>query len=271
MTRAWRLIFAAAVGLFLGASLPRNAAAQSASSASFKVTTQAVEVGGSPTSPTANALTSASFKAVTNVGRAADNRKTTASFTVREGYIPTLQFAPAAPPAAPVVTTSPKKTNDNTPIVEGTSDPGVTIKVFEGANPLGTGTAASGGTWSVHTTVVLPDGPHTLYAKASNGAGDSPASNTVVITIDTVPPAAPAGLRVQGFDGGADLFWQPNTEADLRGYNIYRKDPGGTTFAKINGSLPVVGTQYRDTGLTNGLQYCYKITAVDDALNERHP
>lgn len=260
--------------LSLGFSIvlvPRPLPAQSASSAGFKVTTQAVEVGGSPTTPTANALTSASFKAIANVGRAADQPKATASFKVREGYIPTLQFVPAgAPPPAPFITTPPKKTNDNTPVVEGTSDPSVTIKVFEGANLLGTGTAASGGTWSVHTTVVLSDGPHTLYAKAANGSGDSPASNTVAITIDTIPPAAPVGLRVQAFDGGVDLFWQPSTEPDLRGYNIHRKDPDAPAFVKVN-SLPVLGTQFRDTGLTNGLQYCYKIAAVDDALNEKHP
>lgn len=68
----------------------RDADAQSMSSATRKITTQAVEIGGSPTTSTSNALTSVTRKTAINVGRTADNQKTTTSFTIREGYIPTL-------------------------------------------------------------------------------------------------------------------------------------------------------------------------------------
>jgi hypothetical protein len=245
---------------------------QSAASSSFKITTQSAEIGASATSPVCHGVGSANFIAVVTVGRLAGGAKTTASFQAREGYIPTLQTGPGGlPPGPPVITTPDKKTNDTTPILAGTAEPGATVRVFEGASVLGTGTALPDGSWLIHTSVALPDGPHEITARASNANGESPACNSVVITVDTVPPAAPTGLRVQGFDSGADLFWQPNTEPDLRGYNIYRKDVGMLDYptTPLN-AMPVVGTQYRDGNLTNGDRYCYKITAVDDAANEKH-
>ena len=53
--------------------------------------------GGSPTSGTTNALSSGSFKTVAAVGLIADGRKTTASFSVREGYIPILMSGRVPP------------------------------------------------------------------------------------------------------------------------------------------------------------------------------
>ena len=53
--------------------------------------------GGSPSSGVTNALSSASFKTVAAVGLIADDRKATASFSVREGYIPILMTGRVPP------------------------------------------------------------------------------------------------------------------------------------------------------------------------------
>jgi len=85
-----------------------------------------------------------------------------------------------------------------------------------------------------------------------------------------LPPAAPTGLATTAGDQQVDLSWNANSESDLDGYNVYRStssfsDPANAT--KVNGSL-VTGTNFTDTGLSNGTTYHYRITAVDDGGNE---
>jgi hypothetical protein len=174
------------------------------------------------------------------------------------------------PPAAPVLSTPAGKTNDNTPRLAGSAAPRATVRAWAGTLLLGSGTAAADGSWTLHPSVALPDGPHALHATAANAAGESGPSDPVSIEIDTVPPAAPAGLSVRAYSGMAGLSWDANAEADLRGYHVYRRGPSDADFVRIT---PKVVTEpcYRDTGLTDGQAYRYKVTAVDDARNERHP
>jgi fibronectin type 3 domain-containing protein len=62
------------------------------------------------------------------------------------------------------------------------------------------------------------------------------------------------------------LTWAPNTEADLAGYNVYRR-PAGQPPVKINTEL-VKAPAYRDREVTAGHQYFYAVTAVDLRGNE---
>jgi fibronectin type 3 domain-containing protein len=78
---------------------------------------------------------------------------------------------------------------------------------------------------------------------------------------DTTPPAIPTGLKGQGLISAAALSWDPNTESDLQGYNVYQ----GST--KVNGS-PITPTNYNASSLTNGTAYDFTITAVDLLGNE---
>jgi hypothetical protein len=174
-------------------------------------------------------------------------------------------------PNPPVITTPNKKTNDNTPRIEGTSAAGVTIKMYKGETLLGTGTADDNGNWSVHATVVLPDGPHAIFATASNANGESKASNVVTVVVDTVPPPPPANLRYKVYDGVADLSWDASAAPDLLGYKIYRKGPGDADFIPLTPNSVVIGARYRDWGVERYKTYRYRVTAVDDALNEKHP
>lgn len=76
-------------------------------------------------------------------------------------------------------------TNDATPTLVGTADPGATVTVYDGANPVGSGTA-TGGNWSI-TTSSLADGARSLTAQVG-----SIASPALVVTVDTAAPAAPS-------------------------------------------------------------------------------
>jgi hypothetical protein len=109
----------------------------------------------------------------------------------------------------------------------------------------------------------------------------SPISPPVIITMrNTFPPRAPTGL--EAVPGGAtaadrsiDLSWDPNTDAGLIGYNVYRQDidskgVAAGTAARLN-PTPVVGPAYRDQTAMAGRRYAYRVTAVDSAGNESPP
>jgi fibronectin type 3 domain-containing protein len=92
----------------------------------------------------------------------------------------------------------------------------------------------------------------------------------VTIQVDTLPPDVPANLQSSARDRAVLLTWSPSSASDLLGYNIYRKGPQDSQFQKINGQV-VTGTHYVDSDLTNGSLYQYKVSAVDDTMNEAHP
>ncbi|WP_051337996.1 Ig-like domain-containing protein, partial [Pantoea sp. AS-PWVM4] len=87
-------------------------------------------------------------------------------------------------------------TNDSSPQLSGTAEPGSTVTISDGNTVLGTATVGSDGSWSF-TTPVLSDGNHSLTTTVSDAAGNtSPASDPISFTVDTVPPAAASGLTV---------------------------------------------------------------------------
>jgi hypothetical protein len=79
-------------------------------------------------------------------------------------------------------------TNDTTPTLTGTAEPGSTVSVYDGAGLLGTTVADGAGNWSF-TTPVLGEGGHTITVTATDAANNtSLASAPLAITIDTTAP-----------------------------------------------------------------------------------
>lgn len=77
---------------------------------------------------------------------------------------------------------------------------------------------------------------------------------------DGIPPAVPAGIIVYyEADGEVGIEWRRNTEADLKGYNIYRK-VGDSDYTKIDSTTR---NYYFDDSLEYNLTYYYKISATD--------
>ncbi|MCI0692378.1 FG-GAP-like repeat-containing protein [candidate division KSB1 bacterium] len=89
---------------------------------------------------------------------------------------------------------------------------------------------------------------------------------SAVLTTDT-PPAAPQGLTAIAGDRQITLKWRQNTEADFLRYRIYR----GTSpnpITKVDSTNGIADTTKTFAGLTNGTRYYFRITAVDQNLNE---
>jgi hypothetical protein len=99
--------------------------------------------------------------------------------------------------------------------------------------------------------------------------GDS-SPEVKVFADDVFPPSVPAGLQAvySGVGGQSfiDLIWAPVTDADLAGYNVYRRAQGMAPV-KLNAEL-VKAPAYRDANLTAGKTYWYSVSAVDLRGNE---
>ena len=91
-----------------------------------------------------------------------------------------------------------------------------------------------------------------------------------VIAHDVFPPATPTGLQAVFSGPGQkpfiDLVWAANSETDLAGYNIYRRENGGEPV-RINTEL-VKTPAFRDSNVISGHQYFYSLSAVDARGNE---
>jgi hypothetical protein len=105
-----------------------------------------------------------------------------------------------------------------------------------------------------------------------------PLSDPVEIdTKNTFPPSAPTGLAAVGTAGESgppngtrpaiDLSWQPNTEPDLAGYIVYRRE-GDVPWQRISPAQPVVGPGFHDGNVTAGHTYQYAVSAIDQEGHE---
>jgi hypothetical protein len=96
-------------------------------------------------------------------------------------------------------------------------------------------------------------------------------SDTIAIDArDIFPPAIPSGLQaVADPEGRAiDLSWQPNTEADLAGYTVYRRDTASTAAPARISPAAQPGDSFRDTDAEPDHTYAYSVSATDRDGNE---
>jgi len=97
-------------------------------------------------------------------------------------------------------------------------------------------------------------------------------SSTVeIVARDSFPPATPTEVQAVtssavGGQSFIDLTWTPNNEADLAGYNVYRRE-GDAQPQKINAE-PVKTPAFRDSSVSPGQTYLYSVSAVDLRGNE---
>lgn len=98
-------------------------------------------------------------------------------------------------------------------------------------------------------------------------------SPSEIITInarDVFPPATPRDLQaVADPEARAiDLSWAPNTERDLAGYIIYRRDTASAAPAARISPPDEVAPSFRDANALPGHRYAYSVSAIDHDGNE---
>jgi hypothetical protein len=99
------------------------------------------------------------------------------------------------------------------------------------------------------------------------GEDSAPAA---IVAHDTFPPAVPTALQAvfsgAGQEPFVDLTWNANTDADLTGYNVYRRDGTGQPV-RVNTDL-VRAPAFRDASVGSGQTYFYSVSAIDGRGNE---
>ncbi len=124
-----------------------------------------------------------------------------------------------------------------------------------------------GSTYLYRITVVTKVASQQLGSAQVEGV-DSP--SVEVKPVDVYPPAVPTGLQAVYSGAGQrpfiDLTWNANSDPDLAGYNVYRREDG-TQPVKLNSEL-LKSPAYRDATVAPGKRYFYSVTAVDSRGNE---
>jgi fibronectin type 3 domain-containing protein len=97
----------------------------------------------------------------------------------------------------------------------------------------------------------------------------SPLSEPVsTFAANVFPPSVPrelAAVATAGENGNPpaiDLSWLPDTDADLAGYIVYRRESSGTDWQRVSHAQPVVGPGFRDANVQPGHIYIYAVSAI---------
>jgi hypothetical protein len=116
------------------------------------------------------------------------------------------------------------------------------------------------------------------YAVRSVGAARPPwreSANSAEVSAtpaDLTPPVSPQGLTAIPAPGAVELSWRANTEPDLLGYLVYRREPPMPTAVRLT-ETPLSPTTFTDRSARPGATYVYSVTAVDRSTrrNESAP
>ena len=100
-------------------------------------------------------------------------------------------------------------------------------------------------------------------ASEAPGAAESASSEPLALRPhDSFPPATPSGLAVAAEGDAIKVYWFPNTEPDLAGYRVYRREEGPGEPARV-AEVPPSETSWVDTGTAPGVRYHYSVSAFD--------
>src|SRR3569833_127431 len=98
-----------------------------------------------------------------------------------------------------------------------------------------------------------------------DGAFSSPVK---VAVEDVFPPKAPIGLVAVASAGdkgslpAIDLSWQPDTDSDVAGYIVYRREDDGE-WRRVSAGAPIVEPAFQDPQVQAGHTYQYAVSAAD--------
>src|SRR2546427_409638 len=136
-------------------------------------------------------------------------------------------------------------------------------KIFKSTSSGTEGYLTTRGNVTSYTDLAVTNGLTYFYkVSALNSIGESPQSNEASVALSAVPPA-PQNLHASGGIGNVTLTWQApssNGGSAITGYKIYRSTSSGIeTYLTTRGNV----TSYIDLGVTNGVTYFYKVSALN--------
>lgn len=168
-------------------------------------------------------------------------------------------------------------TNDATPQLIGSAEPGSVVLIYDGATQIGSVTVNSSGSWQF-TAGALTQGEHNLSTIVSDAAGNtSPASPTITFTVDTVAPGAATATTLVNNNGATPQAIAPgSTTGDNTPEFSGRAEPGSTIVVS-DGNL-ILGTTTTDAQgnwsfspiLSDG-PHSLSVTVTDAAGNSSAP
>jgi fibronectin type 3 domain-containing protein len=142
---------------------------------------------------------------------------------------------------------------DSYNIYEGTA-PGA-----ENATPVATGITSTSST----ITGLSNGTPYYFKVAAVNASGTSSLSAEASATPEPVAPPAPTGLTATAGSNQVTLFW--TAAAGASSYNLYEGTaPGAENATPV--ATGISSTTFTVTGLTNGIAYYFKVTALSGTL-----
>ncbi len=123
-------------------------------------------------------------------------------------------------------------------------------------------------TTSVVTSFVDKDvkgGTQYFYAVSALDPPGNESARSEVKSLITSGIATPGGLAAVGDVSKIILAWNPNTEEDLSGYNVYRSDRSDGEFVRLGPPEAPFTTglsSYADSNLVGGSTFFYRVSAV---------
>ncbi len=162
-------------------------------------------------------------------------------------------FPPPAP-AQPQASVTPTSVTVTWPAVSGSRQrPVAGYRVYRDGQLLGTATGVR------YDDRNVGDGARHAYTVTARGPGGESVPSVGVSADHLVPPATPSGVRASARNTTVKLSWAPVASTDgapASGYRVYR---GGRLLAATTDA------RYVDSGLVNGIDYTYAVTAYGTA------
>jgi fibronectin type 3 domain-containing protein len=112
-----------------------------------------------------------------------------------------------------------------------------------------------------------------FYAVSAYDPSNNESGRTAPAQVATRGIATPSGVRATGDIGRITVVWNPNTETELLGYNVYRSTRSDTNYVRLpgnEGTTYTTGqTSYVDSNLVANSRFYYRVSAVGSgALGE---
>lgn len=114
------------------------------------------------------------------------------------------------------------------------------------------------------------EGGSTATDQTGNGHDGTVNGATWVNSQDSETVSTPTNVAATPGNQSVDFTWSPGGDSSPAGYNVYRSTESFNDISdatKLNSSL-LSSESYRDTEVTNGTKYFYRVTAVDNDGNE---